>query len=384
AGIRQDRTDNTGTTSYIVDANRDYAQVIEEQGPSPVTYTYGLDLLSQDRGTATSYYHYDGLGSTRTLTDNAGNVTDTYVYKAFGTVEAHNGLTDNDYLFAGEQYDNGLAQYYLRARYYDPSKGRFTQMDTFSGTDQDPITLHKYIYANASPGMFVDPSGFFGLASIGAAQNVSAVSMQNAVAGYSGFLFSGSGDELSKRQRGALLLASFSFGSAKIFLMKAYEASNKKNDLTNSTKEKTLLDQRDVIGYYTSRLVRGDAYASLALGVVRNQGYLGFAANAWLYAQVGLLSAEERNSLLSKNGGSYSSFIKVVQNGLANAHSSSVDKDYKGFVGLLSADQISKYHEDYFEGHGLPRNTFGGSVFGFRTEYWCVGCDLVPSTKRFR
>jgi len=161
AGTRQERADSSGTTSYIVDANRDYAQVIEEQGASNVTYTYGLDLLSQNRGAATSYYHYDGLGSTRTLTDSSGAVTDTYVYKAFGTIEAHNGLTDNDYLFAGEQYDDGLAQYYLRARYYDPSSGRFTQMDTFSGMDRDPITLHKYLYVNASPGMFVDPSGLF-------------------------------------------------------------------------------------------------------------------------------------------------------------------------------------------------------------------------------
>ena len=34
-------------------------------------------VISQRRGTTTSTYHYDALGSTRFLTDSSGNVTDT-------------------------------------------------------------------------------------------------------------------------------------------------------------------------------------------------------------------------------------------------------------------------------------------------------------------
>jgi hypothetical protein len=48
----------------------------------------------------------------------------------------------------------------LRQRYYESETGRFTRRDTYSGHISDPITLHKYIYANANPVNGVDPSGF--------------------------------------------------------------------------------------------------------------------------------------------------------------------------------------------------------------------------------
>lgn len=44
-------------------------------------------------------------------------------------------------------------------RYYDQGVGRFTQMDTWQGNNQDPITLHKYLYAGNDPVLMVDPSG---------------------------------------------------------------------------------------------------------------------------------------------------------------------------------------------------------------------------------
>jgi len=133
---------------------------------------FGDDLLSQQRGTDLSIYQYDGLGSTRQLTDSSGAVTDSYFYDAFGVTLASTGTTVNDYLFTGEQYDSALDNYYLRARYYDQGTGRFTQMDTWMGINSDPITLHKYLYANADPVSFVDPTGNFGLASFSVASNI--------------------------------------------------------------------------------------------------------------------------------------------------------------------------------------------------------------------
>jgi len=43
-----------------------------------VSYVRGLALISQDRSGGTSFYHADGLGSIRFLTDSAGAVTDRY------------------------------------------------------------------------------------------------------------------------------------------------------------------------------------------------------------------------------------------------------------------------------------------------------------------
>ena len=74
------------------------------------------------------YYHYDGLGSTRYLSDESGTITDSYDYEAFGQILNETGISENDYRFAGEQLDENLDQYYLRARYYNQNSGRFTSV----------------------------------------------------------------------------------------------------------------------------------------------------------------------------------------------------------------------------------------------------------------
>ncbi len=135
-------------------------------------YLYDLDLISQIRGGEQDFYHVDGLGSTRALTDEAGNVTDTYDYEAFGELIDSTGEVENSYLFAGEQFDEGLGQYYLRQRYYEQGIGRFTRRDTYEGRIGEPLTLHKYLYANADPVNGIDPSGFVTLAEISAARTI--------------------------------------------------------------------------------------------------------------------------------------------------------------------------------------------------------------------
>ena len=66
-------------------------------------------------------------------------------------------------MFAGEQYDANSGFYYLRARYMNPAMGNFITMDPYSGSLYDPTSLHKYLYANASPVNFIDPTGYFSI-----------------------------------------------------------------------------------------------------------------------------------------------------------------------------------------------------------------------------
>jgi RHS repeat-associated protein len=167
-GIRTQKDAGGTTTQFTIDYNRDYAQVLRETtATDTVTYTYGDDLLSQERSTTTtpSFFLYDGLGSTRALADSTGNLTDSYDYVAFGEMLNESGLnesgtTENSYRYTGEQFDQSLDQYYLRARYYNQGVGRFTQMDTWMGSSQDPITLHKYVYADNTPVNLLDYSGY--------------------------------------------------------------------------------------------------------------------------------------------------------------------------------------------------------------------------------
>jgi large repetitive protein len=152
---------------YLVDMNRPYAEVLEEyttNGDINVSYIYGLSLISQNRGGVQSFYEKDGLGSTTALTSINGSITSTYAYDAFGNSIGFTGSEVNNYLYAGEQYDSNLSEYYLRARYYDSATGRFTRKDTFEGFQEIPISLHKYLYANGNPVNGTDPSGLFNLA----------------------------------------------------------------------------------------------------------------------------------------------------------------------------------------------------------------------------
>ncbi|MTJ15867.1 MULTISPECIES: DUF4114 domain-containing protein [unclassified Dolichospermum] len=150
-------------TRFLIDNNQQqYAQVIEEyqvNGDVKTTYTHGWDLISQDNGNNRIYYQVDGLGSTRLLTDNNGAVVVEYDYDAYGNLTRKVGDADNNYLFAGEQFDDAVDGYYLRARYYDSATGRFVSTDPFEGYNNQPITLHDYLYANANPVIYTDPSG---------------------------------------------------------------------------------------------------------------------------------------------------------------------------------------------------------------------------------
>ncbi len=68
-------------------------------------------------------------------------------------------MTVNEYLYTGEFFDSHTGFYYLRARSMNPQVGRFVTMDPFAGIIRDPYSLHKYLYAHASPVNNLDPSG---------------------------------------------------------------------------------------------------------------------------------------------------------------------------------------------------------------------------------
>jgi RHS repeat-associated protein len=163
AGIRISQSIDGVETNYLVDKNRDYAQVLEEytDGGVQASYIYGKDLISQSRNGVDSFYGYDGLGSTRVLTDELGGVTDKYTYDAYGRILKSTGTTQNNYLYAGEQFDKGLNQYYLRDRYYGTDIGRFTQRDRFDGDMMQPLSMNRYGYTHGNPINGTDPSGMF-------------------------------------------------------------------------------------------------------------------------------------------------------------------------------------------------------------------------------
>ena len=154
-----------GVTEYVkyLNDNSSLTNVLAEidsEGSVQAYYTIGADLISQERDGNVSVYLYDGHGSVVGLANESGVVTDTYSYDAFGNLLKSTGSTKNCYRYCGEQFDETTGLYYLRARYMDTSTGRFISQDSYAGSISDPISLHKYLYANANPVMYSDPSGF--------------------------------------------------------------------------------------------------------------------------------------------------------------------------------------------------------------------------------
>jgi RHS repeat-associated protein len=70
-------------------------------------------------------------------------------------VRCYNTILYNREVYSGDY--NELI--YLRARYYAPIMGRFLSRDTWGGDSYIPVTYNKWLYANANPVLYSDPSG---------------------------------------------------------------------------------------------------------------------------------------------------------------------------------------------------------------------------------
>lgn len=166
------------TIDYLVDTRGFLSHVVAEvvEGVATTVYTRAhdelLSLLRPGDGTSRTYLA-DGLGSIRALADETGAVTDRYSYTAFGELLDRDGSDTQPYRFAGEPFDPNLGFYYNRARWMDPSSGRFLSPDPFVGSIRGPGSLHKYGYAHQRPTTLTDPTGLFGsTAEVSVAQGV--------------------------------------------------------------------------------------------------------------------------------------------------------------------------------------------------------------------
>lgn len=143
--------------------------VAEESKEDKIRYIRTGELLASDAERARTYYHYasDEMGSITYVVAGeekesgfhagegiTGNVLNRYEYDAWGNLTTCEEKIKNRFKYNGQQYDQISGQYYLRARYYNPVIGRFTQEDTYRGDG-----LNLYAYCKNNPVYYVDPSG---------------------------------------------------------------------------------------------------------------------------------------------------------------------------------------------------------------------------------
>jgi RHS repeat-associated protein len=125
-------------------------------------YGPGIDELFARIGSGEDpqWYLADRLGSVRQIVDGAGTILDEISYDSFGGILSESNPSQGDrFKFTGREYSPELGIYYYRARWYDPSSGRFISQDPI-GFQAGDANLYRYV-GNA-PGDGVDPEGLEG------------------------------------------------------------------------------------------------------------------------------------------------------------------------------------------------------------------------------
>jgi RHS repeat-associated protein len=93
------------------------------------------------------------------VTNVDGSIAARYEYDAYGNLLTQSGSSAQPFGFTGYQTDTDTGLYYANARYYDSETARFNREDPFDGDVNTPPSLHRYLYANANPNFYVDPTG---------------------------------------------------------------------------------------------------------------------------------------------------------------------------------------------------------------------------------
>ncbi|MCX6022569.1 MAG: RHS repeat-associated core domain-containing protein, partial [Chloroflexi bacterium] len=162
-GVRTQKVTGGVTTDYLQDVNGRLPRVAAEKVGSAWTYyLYGKNLIARRASDqSVQYYHFDGTGNVRAISNAAGAVTERYDYDAFGALRNTPLGATNDRRMNGEQFDAETGYTHLRARQYDPALGRFTGVDAIRGAAGSPQTFNRYAYAQNNPANRSDPSGMW-------------------------------------------------------------------------------------------------------------------------------------------------------------------------------------------------------------------------------
>ena len=173
SGMREAKTvASAGTTSSTTSLWAGM-QLVAERDLDGTTYRYlygprgaPLELsVTASGGVATSYaYQLDHAGSVIALTSATGTVVASYAYDPWGNPTSVGGTNPTlaarqPLRYRGYYWDGESSLYYMPARYYDPSVGRFISADPAAPSAGSPLSLNRYVYCEGDPVQGSDPSG---------------------------------------------------------------------------------------------------------------------------------------------------------------------------------------------------------------------------------
>ncbi len=134
------------------------------------TYLRGINLIASEIDRVVYYYILNEHGDVTQLWSHSGTCKASYEYDAFGVERNLDKEDENPFRYCGEYQELETNTYYLRARNYRISAGRFTTEDSIDKVNRkmpnkqeipDPLSLNKYTYCHNNPTIYSDPTGHF-------------------------------------------------------------------------------------------------------------------------------------------------------------------------------------------------------------------------------
>ena len=166
-GLRYEKIVDGQRINHVWDGSKQIiADVIDNQFYEADCYIRGTNLVAKynyRNGNKSEYTYYtqNAHGDVVNLTNADGEVTKKYTYDAFGVEKNIDENDTNAFRYCGEYYDTETGTIYLRARYYNPTTGRFISRDSYAGKNEDPLSFNLYTYCHNNPILYFDPSGRF-------------------------------------------------------------------------------------------------------------------------------------------------------------------------------------------------------------------------------
>ena len=160
-----------GTTNYFVYDGPHIVADVNATGGLVRSYLYGpgidniLAMTVHGATNQTYYYLKDHLGSVLALTDQSGNLVESYEYDAWGRPSVFDAsgrpaaasAVGNRYMFQGREYARSTGLYYFRARWLDCVCARFLSYD--------PVRLsggmNGFAFVRGNPILLRDPFGLW-------------------------------------------------------------------------------------------------------------------------------------------------------------------------------------------------------------------------------
>ena len=174
-GMRTQKTDNSGTTYYYYDSDKNLIGLTK--GNDTLLFYYDSDgNVTSFKHNGTIYYYIKNLqGDIVKIIDQAGTVIANYAYDVSGKIlsikDGTNNIVNstnathlanlNPFRYRGYVYDNETGLYYLQSRYYDPITGRFLNADdtAFIGVTGTVLSTNIFTYCENNAVNNIDCNG---------------------------------------------------------------------------------------------------------------------------------------------------------------------------------------------------------------------------------